>query len=59
MVSVDKEGFKAVAYARMTAIIAGALKELRKETDEKLDIILAELSALRHEMNVLKARATA
>ena len=56
MVTVDKDGFKAVAYARATAIVAEALKELRKETDEKLDAILAELSALRHEISVLKTR---
>lgn len=59
VVTVDNEGFKGVAYARTTAIIAEALKELKRETDEKLDAILTELSALRHEISVLKSREIA
>lgn len=54
---MDKEGYKAVAYARATAVIGEALKELKRETDEKLNSILQELSTLREDIQALRSQS--
>jgi hypothetical protein len=48
LVSTDaQDGFKSVAYARATALIGAAVKELREE-------IWKELATLKQEINLLK-----
>jgi hypothetical protein len=53
LVVEDRDGFKAVAYARATAVVAEAVKELRTETHARLADILLELRALRAEVDSL------
>ena len=54
LVVQDESGFKAVAYARATAVVAEAVKELRQETNDRFDRIIADLANLREEIKSLR-----
>jgi predicted Mrr-cat superfamily restriction endonuclease len=56
LVVEDVSGFQSVAYARSTAVIAEAVKELRRETDDKLSKILEELVSIRNEISDIKEK---
>lgn len=61
LVVEDNDGYHAVAYARASAVIAEAVKELRHETalllnqaNSRLDSIVLELEHVRRELRLLK-----
>jgi hypothetical protein len=63
LVVEDKDGYQAVAYARATAVVAEAIKELRQETrtlwtdaTSKLDSLMQEINLLRREVREIKSQ---
>lgn len=53
---VEEKGYKGVAYARATAIIAEAVKELRMETNLQLQMMKEEIELLRQENALLRRK---
>jgi hypothetical protein len=54
LVYTDKEGYKSVSYDKFTAIIVEALKEQKKNSDEKIASLDKEVSQLKAENDALK-----
>ena len=47
LVSEDEKGYKSVAYARATAVIASAVSELRRDLTEEINQLKQEMQELK------------
>ena len=54
LVREDSEGFKSVAYARSSALLAAAMKEMKEKFELELAALTKELRTVREEMSELK-----
>ncbi len=48
LVEMDKDGYRAVSYARSTALLASAIAELRQEFNDELDLLRQEIKQLKN-----------
>lgn len=59
LVREDDEGFKHVAYARSSALLGAALRELREEAQQEVQALRSELRAVRGELEQLQKQLSA
>ena len=54
LVSEDENGYKSVAYARATAVIASAVSELREELQEEINQLKREMNEMKQFISAMK-----
>ena len=56
VVTTDENGYQSVEYANLTALLAGAIRELKAEQDAEIADLEAENDKLRLRLEALEAR---
>ena len=59
LVREDSDGFKSVAYARSSALLAAAVKEMKENFAMELDAVIKELRSTQDEVEALKKQLEA